>query len=77
MYHLKLHVSNRSPVFQMGELNLSLLGFFLANRRSQDTCPHTVRRFIPVTVLTLRYVCSAGPYLIQRNFSNLLNSDVT
>lgn len=77
VYHLKLHVSNRSLVFQMGELNLRLFGFFLASRRSQNTCPHTMRCFSPVTVLTLCYICSAGPYLIKRNFLNLLNLDVT
>lgn len=40
VYHLKLHVSNRSPVFQVGELNLRLFVYFLASRRSQNTCLH-------------------------------------
>lgn len=77
MYCLKLHVSNRSPVFQMGELYCRLFGFFLASRRSRSTCPHTIGCFIPVTVLTLCYMCSAGPYLIKRNFWNLLSLGVT
>lgn len=76
VYHLKLHVSNRSPVFQMGELYRRLFDFFFASR-SQSTCLHTIRCFIPVTVLTLCYMCSAGPYLTKRNFSNLLSLDVT
>lgn len=29
VYRLKLHVSNKNPVFQKGELHLRLLGLFL------------------------------------------------
>lgn len=33
VYQLKVHVSNRSPVFQKGELNLRLLVLFLVSRK--------------------------------------------
>lgn len=45
VYQLKVHVSNRSPVFQKGELNLRLLVLFLASRKLQNTYPCTTKFF--------------------------------
>lgn len=45
LYQLKLHVSNRTPVFQKDELNLRLLVLFLASRKSQNTYPCIMRGF--------------------------------
>lgn len=70
VYQVKLHVSNISSVFQ----HLMLLFLFL----TQNILPsyHEIF-FFPFTVLTLCSICSAGAYLIQRNFWNLLNLDAT
>lgn len=43
MYQLQLHVSNRSSIFQKGELNLRLFVLFLTSSKLQNTCSHTMK----------------------------------